>query len=238
MSTRTTGERIGRLAAELTLIVVGVLIALAADSWMNEREVASRTEDSIHLLIAELDRDSVAMVRLIRAMPAKESATGQFLHARPGDAVADSQAVAWLRVFWVSPEYPPGQAVFQSLSEADALRHVGEAQLQIQLLRYYEEHQGRVVYWFGLQYERLSRLTDIFSRHLRLEPATEAAAQGYFLEYAELENGWTALRSDAELATEVGVLRIFERQMTEVVEEALRVNSELRRDLRELISDR
>lgn len=51
---------------------------------------------------------------------------------------------------------------------------------------------------------------------LRLEPVTEVAGPGYFLEFAELANGWAALRSDAELATEVGVLRIFARQMIDV----------------------
>lgn len=238
MSTKPTSEVIGRLAAELVLIVVGVLIALAADSWMNDREVARRTDESILLLIAELERDSVAMARFIQAVPAKESATGEFLHARPGDPVADSQAVAWLRAFWVAQVYSPGQAVFLSLAETDALRHVGDAQLQVQLLRYYGEHQGRVEYWFRLRYDRLSRLTDLFSRHLRLEPATEVVGRGYFLEYAELENGWAALRGDAALATEVGVLRIFERQMTDVVEEALRENSELRQNLGELVSGR
>jgi len=54
-------ERMGRLAGEFTVIVVGVLVALAADRWNQTRDAQAQAADFTDRLEAELIADSVRL---------------------------------------------------------------------------------------------------------------------------------------------------------------------------------
>jgi hypothetical protein len=217
---------------------MGVFVALAADNWMSQQGERVRSIELTRLLVEELDRDETLLQDLIAQMPEKVSATGAFLSTPASASVSDSVAMSWLRMLWVSPEYAPRDAVFQSVLETDALRFIGGPELQIDLLRYHGESQQRVTYWFDLQYARLSRLTDLFSAHLDLSPDGPDQATEFFLLYADVAGGWSSLRSDRELSAEIAILRSFEDQMTSIVEQTIAENRALQQRLQTVLAGR
>jgi hypothetical protein len=73
------GQRLSRITGEFVLIVVGVVVALMADDYRQQREVAASTAAAIDLLLVDLEQDSVQLAGVLFYRPGSNPNMGLLL---------------------------------------------------------------------------------------------------------------------------------------------------------------
>lgn len=130
------GPGLRRLAAEFLVIVVGVLLALAADRWNQERADADAEAAYINRLIDEIRADSVQMERALALMPSRLAARDTLLGVvngaeAPPDFVATVLAASGLEVDLNPPN------AWRELEAASSLNLIRDAQARRAVTTYY-----------------------------------------------------------------------------------------------------
>jgi hypothetical protein len=153
--------KIGRLFAELAVIVLGVLLALAADRWNQSRQDRDASVDYGRRLVTELAADSVRIHREVDRANATAAACLSLLDLVSGSGL-EAQAPALYRNCVAASELPyGGGSTFQEI------RNTGSLDLLV------PEVRQALFDYYGFVDVQLRRLQDI--RDLGWVPLSEAA---------------------------------------------------------------
>jgi hypothetical protein len=226
-----------KLAGEFSVIVVGVLTALAADSWMEMRDEAARVRAAIPLLIRDLEADSVRMSATARFVLPHDTVFATLMMTPPeADLPVDSVAGLVQRLWQGSGDFSPSRSIYESLLQTDGVRHIGHLELQAALAGYYQEGQADVSLWSDHYIEQVTRLIDLSGRHVVMTPST--LEEGLRVQRAipkTLGTSWSDVRKDDEFMWQIGVMNTFEEVLGSKIAAAQEVNAGLRRDLQLLL---
>jgi hypothetical protein len=131
-----------RWPAEFVVIVLGVLVALAADRWNQGRLERELAEDYAVRILAELSADSVRLASEEEGARARRVAGLQLLDAIRGSASADSVRILYRRCDgWAVPSL--GGATLEEMRSTGSLRLLAPATRQA-LLDYYGSAAGTI----------------------------------------------------------------------------------------------
>jgi len=224
-----TRGRIAMGLGECFIIVVGVLVALAAENWLQNREDAQRARAAIVLLVEDLRADSTSLSQAL-APGARRDTLAARLFSSP-DLSGDS-ALSLLRALFNSANYLPTRSTFESLLQTDGVRHIGDTELQVALLRYYQETQPNVSVWNQWYLDQYFLFIERLSRHISPDPATlEEALQERTAQPLELKTPWPEVRDDNQLMMQIWYARNFEQVLDRYLLAALQSNADLTRVL-------
>lgn len=89
------GERLARLGAELTVIVLGVLIAFQVDSWNERRIEREREHEYLAALRAEFSENATRLERSLRTQREVTAAAGRLIRISEGlEPIPDAAEMA------------------------------------------------------------------------------------------------------------------------------------------------
>ena len=174
MSESTRRIPLGRLAAEFVVIVVGVLVALGADAWMDERAELEAEAQFLAEVHADLGRDSTNLEVPQRRVATWNRSAADIVKMGEGTIPAsDSLALVHLRGLMTFNLYQPVSSAYEG--QRQGLTLVKDAQLRRQIVEYYEVQQPYMVQFGTLVMDAHSRLRSIVQRHTGfvLEEETE-----------------------------------------------------------------
>lgn len=130
-------------AAELSLVIVGVLIALAVDSWWGDRKDRERERAYLRQLLSDtrttearlqesIEEDSITLVNVSRFLGAADSFHNA---ANPAAAVPPADSItSWTVTAYAS--FVPLTGTYTALVENDGLRLLRSDSLRFQLIAY------------------------------------------------------------------------------------------------------
>ena len=223
------GGRVARILGEFTIIVLGVLVALAAESWRQDREDARSARSAISLLVEDLRTDSTRLAGVLRPGPRRDTASARLLYNASNPTFSsDSAAFLLVDLLAGSDVYAPRRATFESLLQNDGVRHIGTPDLQARLVRYYQETQADVAAWLELWKQQYQAYTDQLAKHASPTPATMEEALGVWRRTTvTVETPWPELAADRELMSRIWLVRGYERNTHNRVRAALEANAAL-----------
>ena len=224
-----------RLAAEFTVIVVGVLVALAADDWRQGAEERESAEAATALLIEDLRRDSVELARVVGYRPGTRPHMGRLLmYTDRSDFPRDSAEFAMRRLLLSTP-YNPVRSTFDLLIDQDRLRHIGDLGIQSGIVRYYDEYQDRVVMWSALYRRAFGLYGDAYAQYMSpMAESVEQATTSWASIDARLTVSWDVLRQDNVFMNSVMGLQAMGQFYEQFARDALEANSGLLVELESL----
>jgi len=138
--------RWAQVLIELVLLVLGILIALAVDDWMQERRDARMERDYLQLLVRDLERDDEILKEFISF---EELQTNDGIEAyralRKTVAPADREAVA-ARLSRLTSRRTLRlvRATYTDLVSTGNLRLISNPVLRDRVVKYYEETDRRI----------------------------------------------------------------------------------------------
>ena len=134
-------DRIRRVIVEFVVVVVGVLIALTADRWVQALDERAAEENHIAWLTRDLVRDSIELEAVIAAEARRERLAGEILLAVVDrdqiDAATDSLVYGFKTIGWSNPP-TYATATWSELVAAGRLSLIGNDELRRRISRYYE----------------------------------------------------------------------------------------------------
>lgn len=135
--------RWSHVVIELALLVIGILIALAVDGWVDDRRDARIERQYLELLSRELDRDLKALDEVLDFEEAQVAASVLAYRAlRGGVAPEDREAVAVaLRQLTVRRTLRLGRATYADLLSTGNLRLIRNVELRDRIVRLYEANE-------------------------------------------------------------------------------------------------
>lgn len=220
--------RIARLASEFVVIVVGVLVALAADSWIQSAEDRGRARAGLALLVEDLVMDSTR-IEEIMPYPPRHDSIRAVLWSTPGDAAIseDSVLVLFSRILPM-PDFLPSRSTYESLVATDGIRYLGDAQLRADLIRYYEERQADVLHWHGWYIQEWVAMTDMMRESQTPAPADfEEGMRPWDAVPQRLTTSWREIRQNDAFMSQLWNVAIVEQILRSNIEDGLNANREL-----------
>jgi hypothetical protein len=140
-----SAQSLARAAAELVLIVAGILIALFLDSWWQDRGEVERERTALAQIRQDLVQDSVDMMRGgVRTYSGYERA-GRWFEAHIGREVSRDSAASVLKELVTNHLYQPQRSGYLGLRDSGRLDLIRDEALRTDLVRYYEESQQELV---------------------------------------------------------------------------------------------
>lgn len=135
--------RWGHVALELTLLVSGILIALAINNWIDDRRNASIERQYLELLTRDLEQDLVALGDVRQFEEAQVAASVLVYRGlRRGVAPADREAVAVaLSQLTSRRTLRLRRGTYTNLLSTGHLRLIRDAQLRDRIVRLYENNE-------------------------------------------------------------------------------------------------
>jgi hypothetical protein len=133
----------GQVLVELALLVTGILIALAIDSWIDDRRDARLERQYLELLVRDLDRDLATLDDALRFEEAQVAASVLAYRAlRGGVAPAKREAVATaLGQLTSRRTLRLGRATYTDLLSTGNLRLIRNPELRDSIVRLYENNE-------------------------------------------------------------------------------------------------
>ena len=92
----------------MAIIVVGVVIALAFDSWYQQRSEAEELRDYLERLVTDLEADSAVFQLVIDALDQKDAALDEVAEVALGLTRPDSSFFETLATTWFMGFRTPG----------------------------------------------------------------------------------------------------------------------------------
>ena len=132
-------ERLRWLAAELLIVVLGVMTALAVDEWREGR--SDRVLERVYLsrILAEVRADSVNLARIEEGLDEKELALAAVQRWLSGESTSatDTTRLGLSTSFgWAVPNQPP--AAYTEMELTGTLILVRNEELRAQIVSYYQ----------------------------------------------------------------------------------------------------
>jgi len=234
MPRSTTWTTVGLAAGQFALIVVGVMVALAGDNWVQEREEADRAEAALALLADDLRADSERLARLA-PFPLRHDSLRAIVWSTPPDAQIsqDSVLVLFRRLILAQP-YEPPRAAYESLLASDGLRYIPDEALRGEIVRYYEESQAQLVLWYDL-WSQLNLDFFKLTRFVQTPAPTsiDEGLEGWLRVPKRLVREWPAIRRDDELMGQLWLVSIYSRLYGDQLDRVVEANQDLQGRLSE-----
>lgn len=138
-----SGRRVGSLAAEFVLIVVGVLLALWVDSWRQGVEDTTTEAELLAALQADLAADSLFLAAERESLPRQVRAADALLRLDP-DNLPDTDSLTRLdEAFAVFTPDRWSESAYRAMIEGGGLANIQDPGLSRALTEYYEGVLGR-----------------------------------------------------------------------------------------------
>lgn len=134
----------GQILVELTLLVVGILIALAVDSWIDDRRDVRLERQYLELLVRDFDSDLVTLDEALKFEQAQAAASAFAYRALRGPVVAPDQREAVARALGqltARRTLRLGRAAYSDLLSTGNLRLIRNAALRDRIVRLYENNE-------------------------------------------------------------------------------------------------
>ncbi len=217
------------MLGEFGIVVVGVLAALAADSWLAEQDEIERSRSAVALLVADLETDSMRMAQVARfALPHDSVSATIFATPREADLPSDSVARLLLRLM-SGGAFVATNSTYEALIQTDGVRHIGGSDLQFAIVRYYREQQAEVTSWHNQWSVRYDRFQELVGRHISPAPNSfEEGMEPWNTIPLRVTTSWDELRSDSELMTQIWAVGAYEEVLGRVIRDAQAANTNLR----------
>ena len=136
---------VGRLAAELLVIVLGVLLALAADRWNEGRADAEAEAAYLERLMNEIRADSIQMAAVVDRLPARLAARDSLVGVLNGEVVLPDFVATVFAASGLQVDLNPPNA-WRELETASSLNILRDADVRQAVTHYYRvarEANGR-----------------------------------------------------------------------------------------------
>jgi hypothetical protein len=133
----------GQILVELTLLVVGILIALAVNSWIDDRREARLERQYLELLARDLDRDLATLDDALRFEQAQVTASVLAYRALRGGVAPDEREaiVDALNQLTARRTLRLGRATYTNLLGTGNLRLIRDTALRDRIVRLYETNE-------------------------------------------------------------------------------------------------
>ena len=158
----------GRIATEFAVVVVGVLVALSADRWVQSLDDRAAEAFYLERLTADLRADSATLVDAIRFATTRGETAFSILElsADPSSSVADPESflAAFLRVGWFN-EVDYATSTWSELVASGSTERITDTALRTRLSANVEE-QDRVAK-IEADWERLLWLLELQALQVR-----------------------------------------------------------------------
>ena len=132
-------ERIRWLAAELLIVVLGVMAALAVDEWREGRSERSRERMYLARLLAEVRADSANLALIELGLDPKDKALAAVQRWVSGERLVEADSVRinlGASFGWAVPSQPP--AAYTEMGLSGALMLIRNEQLRAEIVSYYQ----------------------------------------------------------------------------------------------------
>lgn len=144
MSAPALRSRVIRMGAELLVIVVGVLVALAVDEWSGSLEERELEGEYLQSLAIDLGEDSTAYASaLVPNLEEALTALSKILPVAHGADAMPSDTVGFLRLMWESTfsvtQFEERRTTFEELLATGNLSLIRSAELRASVVSYYEQ---------------------------------------------------------------------------------------------------
>ena len=218
-----------RAAAELTLIVVGVMIALAADGWKDDRADAARARDLTRLLIEDLRGDADDLAQLQAGGLSRDSAIAILMvDYDRGGLPADSVGTLLSRLNGSAMEYTARRSAYDALIQTDGLRLVATPEVRASLLDYYQRKQREVERVYGNYIGRSQEFQDVAIPLVQLRPSDVSQGLGSWTRWERtLAQPWSTIVQSTELSSALQIYKGYGQGLARRVNEAAEANHEL-----------
>ena len=228
MAENNTPPRVVRLLGEFFVIVIGVMVALAADSWMKSAEEAERVQAALTLLVEDLVTDSTRMEELVPYPPRHDSIRAT-LWSTPSDAaMAEDSVLVLFRRLLGGQDFQASRSTYESLVATDGIRFLDDAQLRADLMQYYEERQVDVVHWQGWYVQMWVALSEMIREYQTPAPADFEEGLRHWSQVPQrLTTSWREIRQDEVFMSQLWLAAIYEQALRQTVEAGLQANIEL-----------
>ena len=141
MTTPILSLSIRRFLAEIVIVVLGVLIALAVDNWRDQRRERGMEQIYLKRIVVELQRDTAEIHERLRDVP-KIVAALDFALREMSDEDQVRDTAALLKAIIESTPYawvqsPPHAATFEDLKSTGNLGLIKDDSLRDAIVKYY-----------------------------------------------------------------------------------------------------
>lgn len=228
----TTRKHVGRAGAELLLVILGVLVALSADRWVQALDQKERQRTQLEWILRDLQTDSAMLetaiaeeerrrVSATRLLGAADASQEALMDLRPDTLVYDLVAIGWS----TPPTFSTG--TWDELKAAGELSLIEDSELRRALSGYYqsqlrlrESEEDREFFFRDLE-RRTIRVRPLY---VPADAPTDGSYSSLGAEPAEVAQIAEAVREDPELrglVTYAGTagftrVRIFREYLTTI----------------------
>lgn len=206
-----------RLFAELLVIVIGVMVALAADRWVNALDEKAREDAYLGQLISNLATDSVTLDFVVSRADARHRFAVEVLEGRIDPALFSPDSLINLvetLVWWAPMDY--SREAWDDLMSTGALTLIGDDDLRLSLSAYYNETERLAIIeadWFRQVGEngdyRLRVLTPL--QRLQALDALLPESQRTVASPEAVTDVLRVLREEPDLAADIGNVALIYR---------------------------
>lgn len=201
----------GGLAAEFVLVVVGVLVALAVDTALEERRDGALRDEYIERIRSDAENDRQALEYRIEFFQDVQVFSQQFLDWLDAEAPLDKETV--LAAFYSSEIWPfvASQSTYQDLLSTGSIRLIDDINLRTSLATYHNQANTARSGWEPTEhYRRIirgvipNRVQDSIREGCPTLESLDGTPTGFppcelaGVDYGELEVLFAPLRSDRE----------------------------------------
>ena len=221
-SAEGVGSRGARIFTELAVIVVGVLIALAADRW-NEARV-DRTAEAVYLerFEEEIREDSARAGAYLESRPSIVAGLDSLIAFMDGSPPPENLVATLL---FVSNELTlPPVIAWGEIQASNSLRLITDVDVRSALMTYYARRDRILLSWLRQDGRGRDPLWDELYRTGVFDPGAEFGSPSALP--VEVLRAWPGVR---ELLVALGTGHYFQRRNAESVQEAAGVALEILR---------
>jgi len=213
---------------EFATIFAGVTLSLLADDWRDHRNDGRHEEAALHLIRADLVRDTAELRFALRPAIGHERST-YWLVSRWDDASAppDSIQIALTR-FLIYNSYQFQSAAYRGLREGDRLNLISNDSLRTQIVDYFEESQVNVDQFLVALLQARERVIDGMAPFVRWPLPRDRDTAWPTSGPLRLLAPWDTIRADNRLANQISAMGALASLAKSLGNEALARNEALR----------
>ena len=227
----------GRLAAEFCVIVVGVLVALAADDWRQSRDDRAREQALMNGLHSDLVADSIGLAQ-IQLINRRWDESSVWLQRRmrmepvpPVDSVSAQISGVIFHRF-----YQPVNAAYASLTQAGEMSLIRDPTLRRRITEYYEVRQPYMLQFQDHVMNAWYVWSEVFWDYVDV-PLPADSSRHWPAEF-RFVGTWQDFEADPRVRPALTSIGVFGGNRAQRVAEVLEANRELAAALRAEIGPR
>jgi hypothetical protein len=131
------------LIAELTVVVLGILIAFQIDEWRETSNNRQLTYSALEALLLELDDEQLTLQRFITSLNRQGDAAAELVDRFLGqDEITEEWLIATYGRITSGMSWQPHNATYSSLLDSGNLYLINDPNLEADLFLYYEAQQS------------------------------------------------------------------------------------------------